>query len=71
MFKKKYTVSMIDSKWVPIKRNIKMAVIPRRDEFVWVDEIYYQVINIVHSITDKQEVLLVVEEQSNNTPIIE
>lgn len=71
MFKKKYNISMIDSKWIPIKRNVKINIIPRRDEFIWVDEKYYQVINVVHSITDKHEVLLVVEEQNNNSPIIE
>jgi hypothetical protein len=71
MFKKKYNISMIDSKWIPIKRNVKINIIPRRDEFIWIDEKYYQVINVVHSITDKHEVLLVVEEQNNNSPIIE
>lgn len=66
MFKKKYTISMLDSKWIPLKRNIKMSIIPRRDEYIWIDEKYFIVLNIVHSITDKQEVFIVVEEQENN-----
>lgn len=63
MFKKKYTVSMLDSKWVPLKRNLKIVIIPRRDEYIWLDEKYYIVLNVVHSITDKQEVFVIVEEK--------
>ena len=66
MFKKKYTISMLDSKWIPLKRNVKMSIIPRRDEYIWIDEKYFIVLNIVHSITNKQEVFIVVEEQENN-----
>jgi hypothetical protein len=66
MFKKKYSISMLDSKWIPLKRNIKLSIIPRRDEYIWIDEKYFIVLNIVHSITNKQEVFIVVEEQENN-----
>jgi hypothetical protein len=69
MFKKKYTVSMLDSKWVPLKRNIKITIIPRRDEYIWLDEKYFIVLNVVHSITDKQEVFIVVEEKEKITII--
>jgi len=69
MFKKKYSISILDSKWIPIKRNVKMEVIPRRDEYIWFDEKYYVVLNIVHSITDKQEVFVVVEEKEKITII--
>lgn len=65
MFKKKYTVSMLDSKWIPLKRNIKMSFIPRRDEYIWIDEKYFVVLNVVHSITTKQEIFIIVEEQEN------
>ena len=69
MFKKKYTISILDSKWVPIKRNVKMEVVPRRDEYIWFDEKYYIVLNVVHSITDKLEVFVVVEEKEKITII--
>ncbi len=69
MFKKKYNVSMLDSKWIPLKRNIKLSIIPRRDEYIWIDEKYFIVLNIVHSITDKQEVFVVVEEKEKITII--
>ena len=70
MFKKKYNVSMLDSKWIPLKRNIKLSIIPRRDEYIWIDEKYFIVLNIVHSITDKQEVFVVVEEKEKITIIV-
>lgn len=69
MFKKKYSISILDSKWIPIKRNVKMEVVPRRDEYIWFGEKYYIVLNVVHSITDKQEVFVVVEEKEKITII--
>jgi hypothetical protein len=69
MFKKKYTISILDSKWIPIKRSVKMEVVPRRDEYIWFEEKYYIVLNVVHSITDKQEVFVVVEEKEKITII--
>ena len=71
MFKKKYSISILDSKWIPIKRNVKMEVVPRRDEYIWFEEKYYIVLNVVHSITDKQEVFVVVEEKEKITIINE
>lgn len=68
MFKKKYKVSLLDSKWHPIKRNLEMSFIPRKDEYLWVDSKYFIVLNVVHSIDTKQEVFIVVEEQENNLP---
>lgn len=69
MFKKKYSISILDSKWIPIKRNVKMEVVPRRDEYIWFEDKYYIVLNVVHSITDKQEVFVVVEEKEKITII--
>lgn len=69
MFKKKYNISILDSKWIPIKRNVKMEVVPRRDEYIWFEEKYYIVLNVVHSITDKLEVFVVVEEKEKITII--
>ena len=63
MFKKKYNVSMLDSKWKPIKRNIKIYVIPRKDEYIWFDDKYFIVLNIVHSVNHLQEIFIIVEEK--------
>jgi hypothetical protein len=62
MFKRKYKVSMLDSKWNPIKRNVKLDVIPKSDEYIWDTTKYYRVINVVHSIDKKHEIFIIVEE---------
>lgn len=67
MFKRKYKVSMLDSKWNPIKRNIKLSVIPKSDEYIWDDTKYYRVINIVHSIAKNYEIFVIVEEYTPPT----
>lgn len=50
MFKKYHSVTMLDSKWNPIAYNIKLEVIPRINEFVYMDNQYYQVVNVIHQI---------------------
>ena len=58
----KYTVSILNSKWVPIKRNIEMVIIPRKDEFIYMDDQYWEVINVVHMINEKQDIFVIVKE---------
>jgi hypothetical protein len=36
--------------------------VPRKDEYIFYDNIYYHVINLVHSVNKKHEIFLVVEE---------
>ena len=62
----KYTVSILNSKWHPIKRNVDMAIIPRRDEYIYLNEQYYQVLNVVHTINEKQDIFIIVNEVVNN-----
>ena len=31
MFKTKYTVSLLDSKWNVVKNNVKLYLLPRKD----------------------------------------
>jgi len=62
MFSKKYSVSLLDSKWNIIKSNIKLSSLPRRDEYVWDVNVYYRVLNVVHS-TDKNHGTYVIVEQ--------
>ena len=67
MFKRKYKVSMLDSKWNPIKRNVKLDVIPKSDEYIWDNSKYYRVINVVHSIDKKHEIFVIIEEYTQPT----
>jgi hypothetical protein len=58
----KYTVSIINSKWEPIKRNIKIEVLPRKDEYLFFDEKYHLVLNLVHRLSEKHEIFIIIEE---------
>jgi hypothetical protein len=61
----KYKVSIINSKWEPIKRNIEMFHLPRKDEYVHLNDQYYTVLNIVHMLNENHEVFIVIEELDN------
>ena len=62
MFKRKYNTSILDSKWVPIKRNLKLTFIPRKDEYIWYVDKYYLVVNIIYTLNKEDEILIIVEE---------
>ena len=69
MFGKKYTVTLLNSKWEVVKRNLPFEVIPRKDEFIWFEEQYFEVVNVVHQI-DKQQSIFVIVNQLTNKPLI-
>ena len=62
MFKTKYTVSILNCKWKPMKRNLKLKVIPRRDEYIFFNEEYYEVLNVVHMLNKTQDIFVIVNE---------
>jgi len=68
MFRTKYTISILDSKWLPIKRGIKLPIIPRANEFIFIDDEYYQVSNVVHSLNKKQDIFIIVEKFGSINP---
>lgn len=62
MFKNKYKISILDSKWQPLKRNLKVDIIPRINEYLYMGENYHKVINVIHTLNGKQEIFVIVEE---------
>lgn len=62
MFKNKYKISILDSKWHPIKRNFKVDVIPRINEYLYMGEKYHKVINVIHTMENKQGIFVIIEE---------
>ena len=65
MFDKKYTLTLLNSKWEVLKKNLPITFIPKKDEFIWIDEQYYEVVTIIHSINTVQSVYIVVNELSS------
>jgi hypothetical protein len=66
MFKRKYTISILNVKWEPIKSNVKLSVLPRKDEFIYLDNQYYEVLNIIHTLNEKQDIFVIISELPSN-----
>jgi len=62
MFSTKYKVTLLDSKWNIIKKNVKLLVLPRRDEYVFFNNLYYIVLNVVHTLDGKQGIFVIINE---------
>jgi len=62
MFETKYKISLLDSKWNPIKRGLKVLVIPKANEFIYLNGEYHKVLNVIHTLNDKQEIFVVIEQ---------
>lgn len=74
MFQTKYSVSILNSKWEIVKRNVKLLVVPREGELIYLDGKYVNVIKIIHMFNQKQEIFIIIEdlgEQVNNINIID
>jgi hypothetical protein len=59
-FGKKY-ITIINPKWEIVKANVKCDYLPRKDEYIFIDENYYEVLNVVHKLDKKNTVLVVVQ----------
>jgi hypothetical protein len=65
MFKTKYKVTLLDSKWNAVKTNVKLTFLPRRDEYVFFDGLYYLVLNVVHTLDGQQGVFIIIDETTH------
>ncbi len=61
-FSKKYTVTFLNSKWEIVKLNIKLKSIPQRDEYIYMDDKYYDVLNVVHSLDKNHNIFVIIQE---------
>lgn len=61
-FDKKYTVTFLNSKWEIVKSDVKLNSIPQRDEYIYMNEKYYDVLNVVHSIDKTHQILVIIDE---------
>ena len=66
MFETKYTTSLLDINWNPLKRNVKLRIIPRTNEYIFLDSQYYKVINVIHSLNKKQDIFIIIDFLENN-----
>jgi hypothetical protein len=60
---------LLNSKWEIVKRNVNFTIIPRKDEYVYLDEQYYEVVNVVHMLNKKQDIFVIINEVENKIQI--
>ena len=62
MFGKLY-VTLIDEKWEVVKDKLFVKSIPRAGELIYIveHEQYYKVLNVIHNISKKQDIFVVIE----------
>lgn len=65
MFKTKYNVSLLDSKWNIVKKNVSLFSLPRKDEYIFFNDLYYEVLNVVHDINKKHLIYVIINEVSH------
>lgn len=61
MFKNKYKATLLNSKWEILKSRLTFEVLPRKDEYIYVDGLYFLVINLVHDYNESK-IFIIVEE---------
>jgi hypothetical protein len=66
MFKSKYTITLINSKWEVIERNVNISILPRSNEYLFHNKQYYEVINVVHMLNKVQDIFVIIEPLSVN-----
>lgn len=71
IFYKKYKVSFLDSKWQIIKNNVELFTIPKKNEYIYLNNKYYLVINIIHDLRRYHDVYVVLDEVNNELKITE
>lgn len=69
-FDKKYTVTFLNSKWEIVKSDVKLNSIPQRDEYIYMNDKYYDVLNVVHSIDKNHKILVIIEETKPKFDVI-
>ena len=62
IFRNKYNVTLMDSKWSPIKKNVNLKRIPTVEEYVYFNEKYYKVLSVIHVINKRGGVYIVIDE---------
>jgi hypothetical protein len=64
MFTRKFDVTILNENWHPLINNLKLVTIPKKDDFMYFDTLskYYKIINVIHQINKKHNILLIVKE---------
>lgn len=66
IFNKKYSVTLMDEEWKPLKISANFKKIPRRDELIYLEDsqTYYKVTSVIHYLNDKHGIFIIVSKYS-------
>lgn len=73
MIRRKYSVTILDEKWSHLRSDIRVAIIPRKDELIYLEEFkkYFNVIRVIHYLNKKHGIFLIVSEFIESKPLEE
>ena len=60
---RKHAISLMNDEWDIIIPNLKVRQIPREGELIFLDKekTYYKVITVIHNITKKHSIFVIIE----------
>jgi len=72
-FFRKPTITLLDEKWNVVGENIKVKFIPRTHELMYLknEGKYYRVANVIHNLTNRMDVFVVIELYSDDDKLME
>ncbi len=67
---KQHSVSVLKNDWTYLKEVIKVTHVPRIGEVISIDNTYYNVLGVIHNISNKQGIFLVVDKLEDNNKVV-
>jgi hypothetical protein len=62
MIKRKYSVTILDESWKVLRPDMRLSIIPRTGELVYLEEFtkYFVVIKVIHYLNKKHGIFLII-----------
>ena len=62
MFKRKYSITILDENWSELKTNIRLSIVPKEGELIYMEEFnkYFNVVRVIHYLKDKTQGIFIV-----------
>ena len=60
---RRYSISILNKDWQPMTTPLRLKHVPRQGELIFFEQTnqYYKVLNVVHNLTKKQGIFVVVD----------
>ena len=61
MFNKKLKINLLSTNWELLKSNLSVNSVPTKDEYLYLEGSYFEVVNVVHSLDKKHSIFVIVK----------